>query len=62
MNAQDLRGARLVSVRTIQHPFDEPLFKLPDGFIKQNSPLHHLAHKPFQLILHGTLQRETRNR
>src|SRR5229473_5231624 len=61
VNSQNLRRARLVPLCALQHPLDEPLFKFPHRLIEQYSPLHHLAHESFELILHGTLQREARN-
>jgi hypothetical protein len=61
VNSQDLRRARLIPLRTVQHPLDESFLKLSYRLIKQDSPLHHLAHESFELILHGTLPRETRD-
>jgi site-specific recombinase len=60
VNAEDLRGARLVAVGTVQHALDETLFKLADSFVKENSPFHHLIDEAFQLIFHdGTLRSRT---
>jgi len=52
VNSKQARGARLIAVETLQHPFDEFLFKLVHGFIELDSPLHHQAHQRFQLVLH----------
>jgi hypothetical protein len=58
MDPQYMRGARLVAVNAVQYPLDESFLKFPDGFVEQNSSLHHPAHKPFHLILHdATLQK-----
>jgi len=47
VNAQEFRGARLVSIGTIQHALDEAFFKLADRFVEQNSSLHHLGYQAF---------------
>jgi hypothetical protein len=57
VNAQHLRRAALIPIRSIQSAPDQPLFKFPHGFIEQDSLVHHLRHKSFQLIFHnGTLR------
>jgi hypothetical protein len=57
--SQNFGGAGLVSVRPIQHAFDEALFEFPDGFVEQDSALHHLIDETFQLVFHdGTLRYE----
>ena len=55
MNTQKFGGAALVTVRAFQHAFDEALFEFSHCFIEQNSTLHHLPDKPFQLISHVPL-------
>jgi hypothetical protein len=62
VDAQNLRRARLVALRTVQHSFNESLFKLAHRLIEQDSPFHHLAYKSFELILHGTLQEIAQSR
>jgi hypothetical protein len=52
VDSQKLSGPALIAVGSLQNPFDEAFFKFPDGFIEQNSALHHLSHKAFQLISH----------
>jgi len=52
MNPQKFRGPALIAVGSLQNPLDEAFFEFPDRFIKQNSALHHLSHKAFQLISH----------
>ena len=52
MNAQHLGRARLISVDTIQYPFDKTLFEFADCFLKVNPAFHHLVDQPFQLIFH----------
>jgi len=47
VNAKDLCRTRLISVRTVQNSLDKTLFELSHRFIKQNSPLHHLAYESF---------------
>ena len=42
VNAKDLRGAGLIAVISLENALDETLFELPDGFVKQDSPFHHL--------------------
>jgi hypothetical protein len=42
MYPQNFRGAALVSMRLVQHVLDEPLFEFADGFVKENSAIHHL--------------------
>jgi hypothetical protein len=44
MNAQQTRGAGLISIGAIQHALDEFLFKLVQRFFKQNASLDHLTH------------------
>src|SRR5208283_6178794 len=52
VNAQDFGGTRLVAIGALQDAFDEALLEFPDGLVKQDSALHHLGDKPFQLISH----------
>jgi hypothetical protein len=52
MNSQKFSGSALIAVGSLQNPLDEAFFKFTDGFIEQNSALHHLSHKAFQLISH----------
>lgn len=57
VNAQELSGAGLVAGGTVQDALDEAFFEFADGFVEQNSALHHLIDKPFQLVFHvGTLR------
>jgi len=44
MNAQQSRGAGLISIRAIQHALDEFLLKFVHCFFKQNASLDHLTH------------------
>ena len=62
VDAQEFCAARDWFLSARSATLDEPFLKLSHGFVKQNPPLHHLAHKSLKLVLHGTLQRETRNR
>jgi len=39
---QNLRGAALVPMRFVQNAFDEALFEFADGFVEENSAIHHL--------------------
>src|SRR5260370_28225230 len=57
--AEDFRGPRLIAAHAPQHAFDESLLEFSNCLVEKNSPLHHLTHEPFQLVLHGTLQIET---
>jgi hypothetical protein len=57
VDAEELRRPRLVAVRAIQHALDKPFLELPDGFIKEDSPFHHLIDEPFQLIFHDVTLR-----
>jgi hypothetical protein len=43
MNPQHVRSARLISVNSIQHALDKPLFEFADGFVEKYSAFHHLA-------------------
>jgi hypothetical protein len=52
MDSQKLCRPALIAVGSLQNPLDEALFEFTDGFIEQNSALHHLSHKAFQLISH----------
>jgi hypothetical protein len=52
VDPQKLGGPALIAVGSLQNPLDEAFFKFTDGFIEQNSALHHLSHKAFQLISH----------
>ena len=49
MDAEHFCGAALIAFGAIQDAFDETLFKFADGFIEENSPVHHLCYEPFQL-------------
>jgi hypothetical protein len=44
MDAQQARGAGLISIRAIQHTLDEFFFEFVDCFFKQNASLDHLTH------------------
>jgi hypothetical protein len=44
MDAQQARGAGLISIRAIQHALDEFFFEFVDCFFKQNASLDHLTH------------------
>jgi hypothetical protein len=52
VDAQHFGGATLVAISALQGTLDKALFKLSDGFIEKDSPIDHLRHKPFQLVLH----------
>jgi hypothetical protein len=52
VDSQKLGRPALIAVGSLQNPLDEAFFEFPHGFIKQNSALHHLSHKAFQLISH----------
>ncbi len=52
MDPQHHRRPRLVTLGAFQHSLDEPFLKFPYSLIEQDSPLHHLYDKPFQLISH----------
>src|SRR5208337_1100706 len=52
VNPQDFGGTGLVAVGALEHALDETLLKLAYSLVKQDSALHHLHHKPFQLISH----------
>ena len=52
MNSQEFSSPALIAVGSLQTSFDESFFEFTDGFIEQNSALHHLSHKAFQLISH----------
>jgi hypothetical protein len=52
VNSQNLGGTALIAVGSLQNPLDEAFFEFSHGFIEQNSALHHLSHKAFQLISH----------
>lgn len=57
VNAQNFGGARLISVRAVQHALDETLFELANGLVEKNPAFHHLYDESFQLIFHdGTLR------
>ena len=44
MDAQQARGARLVSIGAIEHALDELFLKFVHGFFEQNASLDHLTH------------------
>jgi hypothetical protein len=52
VNSQKLGSAALIAVGSLQNPLNEAFFEFPNRFIEQNSALHHLSHKAFQLISH----------
>ena len=52
MDAELFGGAALVAVGLFQHTLDEALFKFADSLFKEDSAVHHLSDKPFQLISH----------
>lgn len=52
MDSEDLRGAGLIAVGTLQDTLDKTLFEFPDGFVKQNAAFDHLSDEPIQLIFH----------
>lgn len=52
MNSQKLRGPALIAVGSFQNTLDETFLEFTDRFIEQDSALHHLSHKAFQLISH----------
>lgn len=59
MNAKLLRSAALVAIGALQNAFNEAFFEFADGLIKQDAAIHHLSHKPFELISHvRTLRRK----
>jgi hypothetical protein len=47
VNSQELGGPALIAVGPLENPLDEAFFEFTDGFIEQNSALHHLSHKAF---------------
>lgn len=44
VNAQKPRGAGLISIGTIENPFNEFFLELVHRFLKQNASLDHLSH------------------
>jgi len=52
VDPQDFSGTRLVAVGALEHALDETLLKLTYSLVKEDSTLHHLRHKPFQLVFH----------
>jgi hypothetical protein len=52
VNSQEFSSPTLIAVGSLQNALDEALLEFTDGFIEQNSTLHHLSHKAFQLISH----------
>jgi hypothetical protein len=52
VNSQEFSRPALIAIGSLQNPFDEAFFEFTHGFIEQNSALHHLSHKAFQLISH----------
>ena len=52
VNSQEFSSPALIAVGSLQNSFDESFLEFTDGFIEQNSALHHLSHKAFQLISH----------
>jgi hypothetical protein len=52
VDSQKLGSPALIAVGSFQNPLDEAFFEFTHGFIEQNSTLHHLSHKSFQLISH----------
>ena len=44
VNAQKPRGAGLISIGTIENPFNEFFLELVYRFLKQNASLDHLSH------------------
>jgi len=53
VNAENVRGTRLIAVGAIQDTLDEALLKFLDRLLKQNAPVHHLVDKPIQLVFQG---------
>jgi hypothetical protein len=52
VNSQEFSSPALIAVRSLQNALDEAFLEFTDGFIEQDSALHHLSHKAFQLISH----------
>jgi hypothetical protein len=42
VNAENLRGTRLVAIGAVKNALDKTLFELSYGFFEQNAPIHHL--------------------
>jgi hypothetical protein len=59
VDAQNLCGARLISVSALKRSLDELFFEFEDGFFKENAPLHHHGYQGFELIFHDRTLRET---
>jgi hypothetical protein len=43
MNAEHVRGLRLIAVCPVQNPFDKALLEFSDSFVEQDATLYHLA-------------------
>src|SRR5712691_4699795 len=52
MDAENPRGAGLITVGAVEHPLDEFLFEFVDRFVKQNPAFHHLTNQAFELLSH----------
>src|SRR5437763_1589414 len=59
MDPEHNGSARLIACSAFEYALYEALLEFFHRFLKQVSPIHHLADEHFQLVLHGTLQRES---
>ena len=55
--SEEPSGARLIAMKTFQHPLDKFLFKFVYRFIEMDPAVHHLAYQRFQLLLHRSTLR-----
>jgi hypothetical protein len=47
MDAQDFRGARLITVGALEDTFDEAFFEFADGLIEKDAALDHQRYQAF---------------
>lgn len=59
VNAQEPRGAGLISIGTVENSLDEFFLELVHRFLKQNASLDHLSHECLELIFHDRPLRKT---
>ena len=52
MQADSFSGLGDVVVVLLERPLDELLFKLRDGFAKQDTSINHLSNQVFQPVFH----------
>jgi hypothetical protein len=57
VNSQQARGARLITVETLQHALDKFLFKFVYCFVEMDPAIHHKPYQRFQLLLHDSTLR-----